>query len=281
MALAGLPPWLNISPDTFLSAIRSGAGVGAQIREQDIQQAEAGDRLRLAYAQLASQEQRSAEQTQAKLELAHATLSARERQMDLMAQFRQQALDQAQQRASDLNDYRSNMLGQRQAELASREQSGAALQDLREKRMADLEQFRQAREADMNFRQGMLEKNLALREAIAKRPHLSDTDKALMQADVSELRDVDRQLTKLGPANNTGVFGHLFHPLGGNSDKISELSDRAKQLRDSIADYGKDDSSEGSDMPFEEGQLIRHKGSGKVYRVVDGEPELVPDNQSE
>lgn len=112
-----IPPWLHITPETFTSAMRAGAGLGAELRGQDIQQrgqdlaaSEAHDRLSLAYAQLQSQEERQAEAMQAKMALAHATLTARQEQMDLMNAFRERDMQRKEEAAKMLDESRTKSL---------------------------------------------------------------------------------------------------------------------------------------------------------------------------
>lgn len=132
MALAGIPPWLN--PPDFVGASRAGAALGLEGRGQDIQVAEAGDRLKLAYDQLEAQEKRDAVQEAAKLALAHATLQMKKDQMTALDRYRQQNIEaqnlRAQdrlslsaQRLEDLNKYRSDTEALRR-ELAGKEPTG-------------------------------------------------------------------------------------------------------------------------------------------------------------
>lgn len=97
MALAGVPPWLV--PPNFLGASEAGAQMGLGIRRQAEAETEAADRLRLAYDQLASQEQRANEQ-------ARATMALRAQQLSAMEAYHR---DQLAQRAETEKRQRENM----------------------------------------------------------------------------------------------------------------------------------------------------------------------------
>ncbi len=116
MALQAFGPSNEITPELFQRSMQSGAQLGASLREQDIKQAEAGDNLRLAYAQLESSEKQKSQESMAKLQLAHATLEHKQEQADLLNEYRQKSLEQRTQAASDLMDFRERSLSQRQAE---------------------------------------------------------------------------------------------------------------------------------------------------------------------
>lgn len=106
-------PWL-IPPD-FIGAMRAGAQAGLEQRGQDIGASEAADRLKLAYDQLASEEQQRAKETQSRMDLAKASLALRGHQMDMLGQYRQGMIANAQQRMQDLADYRGKELEQKAA----------------------------------------------------------------------------------------------------------------------------------------------------------------------
>lgn len=139
--MATIAPWL--APLDFLGAARAGAQAGLAAREQDIQQSQSADRLQLAYDTLASQEKRAAQATQARQQLAAASLALRGQQMDMLNQYRQQNLGLQQQRLSDLGDYRQQRL----------QDAGTAL-DLRRQGMENLEESRRNM---MDLRERMLD----------------------------------------------------------------------------------------------------------------------------
>lgn len=101
----------------FLEAIRAGAGLGAQLRGQDIAESEAGDRLQLAYDQLATQEREASERARLAHENQRAALALRAEQQSSMEQYRrdqikarEQQLGQAASAAQALQDYRNRTL---------------------------------------------------------------------------------------------------------------------------------------------------------------------------
>lgn len=65
-----IPPWLQ--PPNFLGAMEGGARLGIASRAQDIEQQSAADRLRLAYDQIAKQEQMANIRAQQQLKLGEA-----------------------------------------------------------------------------------------------------------------------------------------------------------------------------------------------------------------
>lgn len=104
-----IAPWL-VPPD-YIGAMSRGAGLGLQARAQDIgeeeyaqRQAEAGDRLRLAYATLASQEKRADTAAQARLQQAQAGLALRGALAAQTMQFRQHNLEQQAKHQAEMQD---------------------------------------------------------------------------------------------------------------------------------------------------------------------------------
>jgi hypothetical protein len=114
MALGTIPPWLDITPETFLGAAKAGAQIGTQRRAQDLEAGQAADRLRLAYDSLASQERRASESEQMKLELAQNAQALRQSQLDAVNLRAQERLQQQQEQAQNLGAYRENLLSLRQ-----------------------------------------------------------------------------------------------------------------------------------------------------------------------
>lgn len=123
MALGEIPPWLNVSSSDFVRAAEAGASTGISAERQRASTEEAGNRLRLAYDTLASQERRQDEMAQAKMDLAQsqmemrdrattAALALRESQMQGLQDYRERNLGFREQRAGDLYDYRNALLGQ-------------------------------------------------------------------------------------------------------------------------------------------------------------------------
>lgn len=89
-----LPPW--IYPQSPLQAIEAGANVGLQLRGQDIAQSEAGDRLKLAYAQLSQEENARNQAAKARMEMANATMALKSQQLTLLDKYRQQRVAEQQ-----------------------------------------------------------------------------------------------------------------------------------------------------------------------------------------
>ncbi len=93
-----LGPWN--APPNFLQAMSAGASAGAQLRGQDIAQSEAGDRLQLAYTQLASEEKQRNEAAKARLAAATAAMQFRQEQLSLLDRYRQDTLKQREELAA-------------------------------------------------------------------------------------------------------------------------------------------------------------------------------------
>lgn len=283
MALQAFGPDNEVAPaPSLMGSLEAGAQLGTQLRGQDIAANEAKDRLSLAYAQLQSQEERAAEQAQAKLNLAHATLLARQQQQDLMAGYREQALKQQAER-----DQERNALGI--ATLAERQKSGAEMMDLRERRLQDLDLYRTNLEAARTKSEAAREKEIALREAMAKAPRLTPSDQALLNADVADLKNLEKKIATTEP-----VGAGVLHWMGGNIPEINKMKAEALDLRKKIAGYtpkerqlaipstgGGAEPAAAAATPFKEGALIRSKKDGKLYRVKNGEPVLEEQNANQ
>ncbi len=271
-ALQAFGPANEIAPaPSLIGSLQAGAALGTQLRGQDIAANEAKDRLSLAYAQLQSQEERAAEQAQAKLTLAQATMAARQQQQDLMAGYREQALKQQQ-------EHSQNLAAQAAANLDYKQQSGAQMMDLRERRLADLQDYRQGLEAQREKANAMREKDQAFREAVATAPRLGEVDKAELGSDISELKGLQKKIDTTEPRG----YG-LLH-WSSNIDDIAKMKEDALKLRTKIHSYQTKQrdlgipqsapaaSSPVAATPFKEGALIRNKKDGKLYRVKNGEP---------
>lgn len=274
-----LPPWLDANPANIINALHAGAMIGNQRRAQDLASSEARDRLQLAYAQLASQEERASQAAQAKLDLARATMEARQQQFDLMNQYRQSQVQAAAQREADLQGYRAAQMQQREQAAADKASQFSEIQDLKQD-SADALQAQRDKYNDLQ------DKKLKLQTEIANRPVLSDADKALLKDKTAELDRVNKQLDALGEPSS-GFLG-LF---GGNKKQIQDLEANRAFLESDIQGFqdkmqprlqlpgssGTTTASTGADAgsanpPFGEGALIRHKDTGQLYRVQDGMP---------
>ena len=119
MALGSIPPWLQ--PQDFVGAARSGAGLGLQRRGQDIEQAQATDRLTLAYNQLQAQEDRAAEQAQQKMQIASMALEQRQALADQALAFKEAQLNNRANTDAMLAQFHQGELQNAADKLAARE----------------------------------------------------------------------------------------------------------------------------------------------------------------
>lgn len=111
MALgAQLPSWLN--QPNFLGAMEAGASTGLRARQQDIEEYQAADRLKLAYDQLAKQERVASMQALAKQKQGEAALALR-------AAIAQQGMDLRERSLQQQGDLRSRALDIQQSRLDS------------------------------------------------------------------------------------------------------------------------------------------------------------------
>lgn len=85
-------PW--VQPTDALGAIRAGAATGLSLRQQDTQERETEDRLRLAYDQLHSQEKLAAMAAKQRLDLQTQSLALRREQLGAQAEQRKNALEE-------------------------------------------------------------------------------------------------------------------------------------------------------------------------------------------
>lgn len=134
MALgASLPPWLT--PPNFLGAMEAGASTGLRARQQDIEEYQAADRLKLAYDQLAKQERVASMQALAKQKQGEAALALRaaiaqqgmdlrERSLQQQGDLRSRALDLQQQQQGSLLDLKKSEDQTRQDEFKARMEQG-------------------------------------------------------------------------------------------------------------------------------------------------------------
>lgn len=97
-----LPEWLNLP--NFVAAMRSGAEAGIQARQQDREEASAGDRLRLAYEGLHEKERTAALQIQARQQQASDALAMRSAIVNSQLADRADARQQQAQHAADVLD---------------------------------------------------------------------------------------------------------------------------------------------------------------------------------
>jgi hypothetical protein len=274
MAFA-IPPWLDITPETFLGAAKAGAQIGTQRRAQDLKAGAAADRLRLAYDSLASQERRASESEQMKLELAKNAQQLRQSQMDAVNLRAQERLQQQQEQGDQLAQFREQTLAFRQGRGEMLDQHRAQMAEEQDKNRALREEIANknldAKQAAMELRKRQISDALDLKKQqfAARIPKLSESQRKLMDADFSELKTIEKKRDEMN------VRGHtLFHPISGNTPEYEDLSKKAADLRAKIAAY----APAPSNAPHPEGTILRHK-DGTRWIVKDGEP--VPIDQAQ
>jgi len=269
--MTGLGPWNDVTPQTYQTAIQSGAQLGTTLRGQDIAANEAKDRLSLAYAQLQSQEERAAEQAQAKLTLAHATLAAKQQQQDLMMGYREQALQQQAERTKEIAATQA-------ASLAERTRNDKAMMDLRDRRLVDLDKYRADLQTQRDKANARAEENMKLREAIATAPKLSPQDQAMMGADVADYKNLQKKIEGIEPS---GLISRIVHRgTDANSEEKADLMQQALDLRRKIASYTPRQRQLGTPTGVTPAASpTGGAGGGKRVRVVgpNGQKGTVPD----
>lgn len=116
--MAQIAPWLY--PKNFVEAMNAGAQAGLAVRRATDEEQQAGDRLRLAYDQLASQEKRESEAARSKLELAHAAMALRARQADAMEAYHQNQIAARNEALKQQQQYQNSALALRQQAMDER-----------------------------------------------------------------------------------------------------------------------------------------------------------------
>lgn len=127
--MAAIAPWLQATD--VLGAMSRGAGLGLQARAQDTQEEEAGDRLRLAYTQLASQEKRAAEQAKAMQDYRLAQLDLKTQQQAMLQDFREKNMArqiEASRESMDLRQKLAENTVKHQADLLALQKDKVATQ---------------------------------------------------------------------------------------------------------------------------------------------------------
>ena len=211
------PPWLDVKPSDFVRAGQMGAEAGIAARRQYSSEVEAGDRLRLAYDTLASQERRESERVAAQQELAAMKLDMQMQQQDAAMALREQ-------QAAALNAYRDARLGQYDVAEGRRQDAAASLEDYRAKSL-DLKVQRQADLAKKaeDLRQW--------RESVEARKmaEMSPIDRAELQSSLSRLNTIQRELDKelqFGVMLDPGVRQRLENEQVYLYDRLYDLRQR-------------------------------------------------------
>lgn len=96
MALMPIAPW--IVPPSPMEALQAGSRIGLAARQEDVAETQAGDRLRLAYDQLQSQERRATEALKAHMAQQNAAMQLRAQQQQSLDTYRQGMLQSAAER---------------------------------------------------------------------------------------------------------------------------------------------------------------------------------------
>lgn len=266
--MATVAPWL-IPPD-FVGAMRAGAQLGLEQRQQDIAQSEAADRLRLAYDQLASEEQQRARETQSRMDLAKASLALRGQQMDATQAYRAGLLENAQKRMQDLADYRDKEMAQKQAinEMARRNihfgPNGEVLKyDPETNQVKELRPGNKKANVtgefpvDPNNPFGAKVRG-SLEELQQQFPDRFSALTAGTNAPPAAVPDQSAGFSLLHPSTWSSL-------LGGGSPAAPAAAP----------------SPAAPTTPFNEGQLIRSKADGKLYKVVNGQPVPASDQDTQ
>jgi hypothetical protein len=216
--MAQIAPWLV--PPNYSAIMEAGAQTGLAVRRQTESEADAGDRLRLAYDTLAAQERRAAQAAADRKELTHASLALRAQQADAMNAYRMGSLQAREESEARHRDNMTRLAGQFQQTLAERQ--------AREERLGS--QF-QTKEDAVNAR---AEDRLNyLKDFRANQ--LPPAARALLNADVSELRGIETKLSKTEP--HKGIIPTIFGT--SNTKELADLNKRATELRERIAtQYG-------------------------------------------
>ena len=244
-----LAPW-NIPPN-FLGAIQAGAGAGLAARRADLEEQSSGDRLQLAYNQLAEEERQRNEAAKARMQMATAANALRASQIDMLSRYHQGQLQ--------------NQQGQLQNQQAGEAQRAQIAQQTLAQKLA----LAQRPPRPMNVG-GVLydvrdpNSPKPLTQPNAQGPQkLSDVDKAMLGADVTELKGLENQI---GKTEEHG-FG-LLHPLGGNKSQMDALRQRASDIRKRIQTrYG--GSAKNGD--FESAPMnVKDRVAGKTYLTPTG-----------
>lgn len=211
------PSWLK-RPD-YVGAMQSGAAAGIALRRGEQEQAQAADRLRLAYEQLATNERIHAEDEAAKLQLAHASMALRAQQNDALNRYRENTLGARADREARI----AEEFGRRQEAIQGRFGE-------REDRIRDLYQKHQD---EINKRVEARDKIAQEREDRIAGLSMEPVDRAMMNAKVTELRGVQKKLLETEP--NFGIM----HPFGGNRKEIQDLKNRETSLLGELNQYKK------------------------------------------
>lgn len=247
-----IAPWLMQSNP--LEMARSGASLGLQMRGQDIEQAQAGDRLRLAYDQLAAEERQRAREVQTRQELAAATMSLKAQQLRDLMQHRQELEAVAMQRQKDLANYQQGVLREK-----------AIADELRNRGI----HFAPGGEVLKVGEDGTVEQlrpptEKPKKPANVRVPLTADPLGPSMTGAVDD-PDIVKALSKYSSSTNS--------PTGAAPSGFNLLQPSTwfgKGAAPALPSTGTNVST--APAPYKEGALIRDKQTKQLYRVIGGKP---------
>lgn len=229
MAIA---PWLT--PPNFLAAMQAGAQLGLGVRRQDEEESQAGDRLRLAYDQLAANERRAHEAVMARQESAKAALALRAQQMSALESYRQSMIEERKQ--------------------------ADALREANQQRLAD--QFT-AREDRITKEFGLRETERGERE---KRLGEQFQQKEERLGRLMAATNLERQLTTLTKerekAEEAASWLHR-----GTRQRAADLRTKEDALRDRIADLTEKDATPATTPAPKTGRVRVKSPDGKIGTI--------------
>ena len=235
-----LGPWN--APPNFIGAMSAGASAGLQARGQDIAQMEAGDRLSLAYQQLASEERQRNEAAKQRMQAAQQMMQYKQQQLSLLDQYRQERI--AQQGAEAKEKAR---IAQEAIDLRKQPKLhfGTEGQVLREMPDGTVKEVR-ARDVKPE--------TATLREPVDPNNPLGATiTRKLTPAEAAAKMKPATPAATSAPTQGRGMLNRFLDWASGNNPPPAA-------------------------SPYKEGSLIRNKKDGKVYRVQNGVPVPVEGN---
>lgn len=231
-----IAPW--IIPPNYPQIMESGARIGLSARQQDIAESEAGDRLRLAYSQLESQERRASEMLQERRMQNQAAMALRDIQARSLQAYREGQLAE-RSRSSNLREANMQRLAEQFATSQALKESQFG------EREARLTAGQSALESRFRDREERLAEHFSARDAEAKAREerirslsMDPVSRAKLNATVADLRGTQREIEKIeakgGP--KTTWFG-----LGrGQVEAYEALTKKKNELESAIEEFKKD-----------------------------------------
>ena len=247
-----LAPW-NIPPN-FLGAIQAGAGAGLAARRADLEEQSSGDRLQLAYNQLAEEERQRNEAAQARMQMATAANALRASQIDMLSRYHQGQLQNQQAGEAQRAQIAQQVLAQKTAQ-ANRPTThfgtqGEVLQEDPTTGAISVVRPREYQPPKISTFDSQSHAALAKQESdlVAQ---LSGNDLPTAQADAArnKLRNLRWAMTQ--------ISGKYAKPPGPATTGTATSA---------------------AATPFAEGQVVRNKKDGKLYKITGGVPVPVDEN---